>query len=315
MSSQDLQFCYNALIMSDANANGSVDSQEFVQFARILTASSHVVGNNIQTYYDLPVELRKAFFNSACLCDQPAFNGNAADTQCCWGAAAHLTIPNATDTSAATRAYMYAVCSYTELAGQAVLNNPTMPSVAPTQPQHAPVRAPTSRGPTTTKSQGTVSPTKTPKRGATTAVPHHVPTTSGPPSTPASVPPFTNPTPSSSTTTSVPTATIGPTLVRPPSPAGTTRAHAQYNIAMDANATTQQVYSDLVASMNRLAPQVASELFGSGSRLRRHLSVTVELPTKLYSNKIIGKCRLDKERRVADYLKNDPYIYMLCKQH
>ena len=366
MDSRDFVFCYEAMQIADTNHNGQLDAQEYVQFAQLTSPPGLLDG--VTSFAQLPLGYQAAFFGVACLCNVPAYGGNASDVNCCYGPNAVIRIPAQPpgQETLQQQAYLYAACSRTRAAASTVVvptASPTMhpssrftyaptttllpPStLAPTTPQ--PVMTtlsptivrtvpPTPQGSAppapTTAQPSTQHPTLTSTFSVTTTPPHQ--NGSSPPSLANSIspvvssfsaspssPPITQPgrpttptiAPSSSPSfslTSSQSPTVRPTTPMPGS-VPTQTASVSYDIAVDQssshsnrtssnnnnNAFVVAYLSDLIVAMNRLAPQVATNVFGRRRRLRtlrhkRHLqqqAATVQVPTRLGNIDTISTC-------------------------
>lgn len=134
MNLEDLQSCYANLRLADTNNNTRINSTEYVGFAKLQSPDNLL--NGIDTFTQLPVAFQAAFLGTACLCQDPLFGGNASDVNCCLGTAAHIRVPPTApvaDWPLSERLYLFAACSYTTSAAEAVVGSPA-PTFAPTLP-------------------------------------------------------------------------------------------------------------------------------------------------------------------------------------
>jgi hypothetical protein len=152
LSDEDFGACYSALNASDANGDGEVNATEYVTFAKLMSPEGLLSG--VDSFSQLPLQFQAAFFGAACLCEDETFGGSNNDPNCCKGDNAHIRVPSMPpdEMDLQDRLYMYAVCSYTNSAIDAVETSaPTQPPAAseppappspPTVPNQQPTRAP-----------------------------------------------------------------------------------------------------------------------------------------------------------------------------
>jgi hypothetical protein len=135
LSEADFSSCYSALNASDANGDGEVNATEYVTFAKLLSPEGLLSG--VDTFSQLPLQFQAAFFGAACLCEDETFGGSTNDPNCCKGDNAHIRVPSLPpdEMDLQDRLYMYAVCSYTNSAIDAVETSaPTQSPAASGQP-------------------------------------------------------------------------------------------------------------------------------------------------------------------------------------
>jgi hypothetical protein len=176
LSEADFSSCYGALNASDANGDGEVNATEYVTFAKLLSPEGLLSG--VDAFSQLPLQFQAAFFGAACLCQDDTFGGSTNDPNCCKGDNAHIRVPSLPpdEMDLQDRLYMYAVCSYTNSAIDAVETSaptqspaaasgppaaPSPPTVPNQQPSPAPAPTPTITLPATVEYQIAVSNGKT----------------------------------------------------------------------------------------------------------------------------------------------------------
>lgn len=286
----DTNACTNSLKSADENKNEIITDNEYASFVRLQDLSGTF--KNITMFDELPFTLQSTFFTLCCMCSNEDFGGDPNDTDCCLASDSGIVIREPTNTGERTR--LFATCYLTEMGINEVLasERPTsIPTILPTKlPSVSPTMLP-SRSPTTLPTGSpTSSPTRLPTRLPTrtptkspTVIPSKIPIDSpldpptGVPSLqPMSIPTLATSTMPSSNPTEVPTDS--PEMIQLSTP-----VLINYDIVVKGiRAHSKENYkSGLVLAMDRLAPEVANEVFGS--HLRRFLVVNVKLPTSIKS--------------------------------
>ena len=297
----DSEFCYDALVSADEDADQRITQDEYISFAQAVSPPGLI--DDVTTFDDLPFAFTSTYRNIACLCQVPSFGGNADATECCKGDAAYIRVPadpTAEDTSDTDIAYLYAACFLTEGAAQSILESPS-PTIAPTT---SPTASPSS---TPTMTDTTIPPTFAPTAAPTEELPA-TPITGTPTVSPTALPtvvpttavvPTLSPT-ASPTTTTTPAPTAVPTTASPtttPYPTAPTRierdAQVTYQIAITNTSVAQESYlSDLNVAMDSLAQYIWAQqpVPDQRRRRRRHrkLLVTVQRPTNFGDITVIG---------------------------
>ena len=160
MDSADFDYCYNSLNASDASGDGKVNSEEYVTFAKLMSPEGLLAG--VDSFSQLPTEFQAAFLGTACLCQDPAFGGSNNDPNCCKGSNAYIRVPldPPDEMDLQDRLYMYAACSYTSSAADAVGTVAPSPPSPPSARQ--PTAAPAPSTPTAPSVVATPQPTRSP---------------------------------------------------------------------------------------------------------------------------------------------------------
>lgn len=324
----ELLSCWNYLNASQSNVTGSVYSYDYVTFAQHLAKPPGAL-DNIHKFSSLPVLVRRAFTQLACLCRRPLFGGNNSDLQCCVGSAAHIRVtPSpAFNLSQTNEAYIRTVCSVTTLVTDFASPAPSPISATPATATVMPTKMmPTTMMPTTmmpTNMTPSASVTSAPTMLSTTIAPTTMPTmlvSTMMPTASASITQTNTPTMSPTGTggggggTVQPTSQVGPTAeptltpTKMPSPLPpTTNLDIYYVIFVAAGNTTQGQNAtfitsyklDLIRAMNILAQQVLTETTSSERRRSlRRLATQLQWPTTITNLANICKlqCREMKQQ-------------------
>ena len=183
---ENIQICYDALNLADADGDGAVRADEYVDVVKNLGTSQDFL-EDVTSFFELPLILRSNFYLLACLCLQEP----GSTPTCCSGNNAKLSVDGtAGDPTPDEESYLSRVCFLTETSVNRIVSS-TGPSVAPTT------------APDITNPPSTSAPTPSPSKGPSASP------TSAPSSTPSAIP---TPAPT------VPLPTVSPTISPTQSP-------------------------------------------------------------------------------------------------
>ena len=137
--------CFNDLYLSDKNADGRVDSEEYVEFCRLRLKERlqqnnedhlhDVISEPITKFILLPSGLQSNFYTLACLCSSFQFDHSVSDKAlCCVRDNAHISVlSDGNNLALDGQELLYAniVCSFTNRAIDDIIN--TMETIQPQQ--------------------------------------------------------------------------------------------------------------------------------------------------------------------------------------
>lgn len=248
----DSDVCWDAMVASDANADGYISPDEYVVFAT--TLEPNVLPESIDTFEELPLVYKAAFMGTACKCQDPEFGGDVDDETCCTAENAKIRIPVSPDEnpSQTDSNYLYWACSLTSGAAETVQNSQA-PTVAP------------------------------PTTGETTAAPSTRTPSVVPPPTTTLEPTLASSTLAPQTTTLAPTPSLVPTNVTVPYEIGLVEGIQK---SQDVNFVTEYL-ANLITAMNIVSVNVAADTTPSSERRvvqeTTAAAVVVDTPTDFAS--------------------------------
>jgi hypothetical protein len=276
------QECWEHLQSADADNDGSVGRDEYLQFA-ILEAPGLI--DMITRYPDLPLAYQLAYTTISCFCKHPVY-GDPDDIDCCVDDPT-IRVPNAPGDSPSSSdiAYLNVVCALTDAAADTIIRSPgptsetskspsivQVPSPAPSSTQ---TLEPTQQPITSTESPTTSTPTIVASKSPTTSPTYSItnqPTTSTPTATVSTIVPTLAP--NSAPQVNQPTLAPIVTIVE-------SNATVTYNISirdgvtrLDSNSFVTDYLANLISGLNQVAKIVVEESQNGPAdrrRLRNHV--------------------------------------------
>jgi hypothetical protein len=274
----DIATCYDGLVQADANRDDRVERDEYLTFVQYSGPPGFLA--DIDSMADAPLTLQENFLFLSCVCLQ-----NGGDSQCCSGENAHIPIDSINIADPSPFLFLSLVCTSTIRSIDLVLEEAIrIPSISPTifpEPSPMPSNIPS------------ISPTISPEpslmpsdSAIPTATPELTELTQSPSFSPSAIPTTISPRPTTSPTSSLYSVPSAVPSTQPSSMHTEERigvvARTIYTVlivsGLTENVPESSYVPDLIASMNVVAVEVASEVDFGNSDGSRH---RVSLPTSI----------------------------------